>query len=116
MAWTDEAKAAVIQEYVDANPTPENSMEVVKEIAEAHDQSPNGVRMILTKAGVYVKKTASTPAEGEKPASTRVSKQGAQEALTAAIVAAGKTADEDIISKMTGKAAQYFTSLLSEEG
>jgi hypothetical protein len=38
------------------NPTPENSMEIVKAIAEEMGQSPNGVRMILTKAGVYVKK------------------------------------------------------------
>ena len=39
----------------------ENSMEIVKSIADELGESPNGVRMILTKAGVYVKKA---PASG----------------------------------------------------
>ena len=57
MAWDDEKKAAVIQAYTDADPTPENSMDIVAEIADEYEESPNGVRMILSKAGVYVKKT-----------------------------------------------------------
>ena len=36
-------------------------MEIVKDIADEFEESPNGVRMILTKAGVYVKKA---PASG----------------------------------------------------
>ena len=116
MAWDDDKKAEAVKLYEAAEPTPETSMEIVKEIAEELDESPNGVRMILTKAGVYVKKTpaakaASTGATG----STRVSKVAAQEALTAAITDAGKVADDEIISKLTGKAAQYFTTLLSNE-
>jgi ribosome recycling factor len=115
MAWTDEDRAAVISQYVDAEPTEENSMEIVKELAEEFDQSPNGVRMILTKANVYVKKSASTPAAAKEGTGTvRVSKAAAQDALTAAIVAAGHTADQDIISKLTGKAAQYFTGLFAD--
>ena len=55
--WTDEAKAQAVEMYTAEEPTPENSMEVVKEIAAELGESPNGVRMILTKAGVYVKKT-----------------------------------------------------------
>ena len=31
-------------------------MEIVKDIADELGESPNGVRMILTRAGVYVKK------------------------------------------------------------
>jgi|TARA_B110000914_G_C15365330_1_gene400567 hypothetical protein len=116
VAWDDDKKAEAVKLYEAAEPTPETSMEIVKEIAEELDESPNGVRMILTKAGVYVKKTpaakaASTGATG----STRVSKVAAQEALTAAITDAGKVADDEIISKLTGKAAQYFTTLLSNE-
>ena len=57
MAWDDDKKAAVIAAYEEQNPTPENSMEIVKEIADEYEESPNGVRMILSKAGVYVKKT-----------------------------------------------------------
>jgi hypothetical protein len=116
VAWDDDKKAEAVKLYEAAEPTPETSMEIVKEIAEELDESPNGVRMILTKAGVYVKKTpaakaASTGATG----GTRVSKVAAQEALTAAITDAGKVADDEIISKLTGKAAQYFTTLLSNE-
>ena len=50
--------------YEEAEPTPETSMEIVKDIAEELDESPNGVRMILTKAGVYVKKTPATKSSG----------------------------------------------------
>lgn len=114
MAWTDEKKAEVIAAYEAADPTPENSMEIVKEIAEEFEESPNGVRMILTKAGVYVKKTPASG--GEKKAATggtRVSKAAAVEALTAAISDAGQEADEEILSKLTGKAAQYFTTIIT---
>ena len=57
VAWDDDKKAQAVSMYEDASPTPETSMEIVKDIAEELDESPNGVRMILTKAGVYVKKT-----------------------------------------------------------
>ena len=115
MAWDDDKKAAVIAAYEEQNPTPENSMEIVKELADEFDESPNGVRMILSKAGVYVKKT---PAAGGSSGSTstggtRVSKAAAQEALIAAITDAGQEVDEDVVSKLTGKAAQYFTTVLS---
>ena len=60
VAWTDEAKAQAVEMYTAEEPTPENSMEVVKEIAAELGESPNGVRMILTRAGVYVKKTPAT--------------------------------------------------------
>ena len=52
MAWTDESKAQAVEMYTDAEATPETSMEIVKDIAEELGESPNGVRMILTKAGV----------------------------------------------------------------
>ena len=115
MAWTDEKKAEVIEAYEASNPTPETSMEIVKEIAEEFDESPNGVRMVLTKAGVYVKKAPASG--GSKPASNgrsgRVSKAAAIESLSAAITDAGQEVDEEIISKLTGKAAVYFAGLIS---
>jgi len=89
-------------------------MEIVKDIAEELDESPNGVRMILTKAGVYVKKTpAAKSSGGTTGGGTRISKAAAQEALTAALSDAGQSVDEEIISKLTGKAAQYFTSIIT---
>jgi hypothetical protein len=70
--------------------------------------------MILTKAGVYVKKTPAAKASGgASTGGTRVSKQAAQDALTAAITDAGQEVDEDVVSKLTGKAAQYFTKVLT---
>ena len=116
MAWTDEQKAEVIEAYESQNPTPETSMEIVKDIADEFDQSPNGVRMVLTKAGVYVKKTpAAGSTGGEKKATggTRVSKAAAIEALTAALSDAGQEVDEEIVSKLTGKAAMYFAGVIA---
>jgi hypothetical protein len=83
-------------------------------------QSPNGLRAILVKAGVYVKKDPSIKADpktgdkaGEKKeGAKRVSKDDQIAALRSAIEAAGKTVDEDVISKLTGKAAAYFLTLV----
>jgi hypothetical protein len=114
MPWDDDKKAEAVTMYEEANPTPENSMEIVKDIAAELDESPNGVRMILTKAGVYVKKAAATKAAASGAAtSSRVSKADAIAALVAAISDAGLEVDEEIVSKLTGKAAQYFTSLIT---
>ena len=89
-------------------------MEIVKDIAEELDESPNGVRMILTKAGVYVKKTPATKSSGGSTGGgTRVSKAAAAEALIAALGDAGQEVDEEIISKLTGKASQYFTKVIT---
>ena len=114
MAWDDDKKAQAVEMYEAQDPTPETSMEIVKEIAEELNESPNGVRMILTKAGVYVKKAQATGNGGASSGGSRVSKQAAQDALTAAIIDKGLTVDEDIISKLTGKAAQYFAGLLAD--
>lgn len=54
--WTDELKAKVIEMYEGADPTPETSTEIIKDIADEIEASPNGVRMVLVQAGVYVKK------------------------------------------------------------
>ena len=116
--WTDELKAQVIQMYKDGEPTPATSTELIKDIAEEVEQSANGVRQVLVQAGVYVKKeavaektgkTSTDKAEGTK----RVSKESQLEALKVAIKAKGATVDDEIISKLTGKAAAYFVSVLS---
>jgi len=115
MAWDDDKKAAVIAAYEEQNPTPENSMEIVKEIADEFDESPNGVRMILSKAGVYVKKTpaaGSGSSSSTSSGSSRVSKAAAQEALVAALTDVGAEIDNDIVEKLTGKAAMYFAGII----
>ena len=114
MAWDDDKKAQAVNLYEEAEPTPETSMEIVKDIAEELDESPNGVRMILTKAGVYVKKTPATKSSGGSTGGgTRVSKAAAAEALIAALGDAGQEVDEEIIAKVTGKASQYFTKVIT---
>jgi transposase-like protein len=118
MAWTDELKAQAKQMYLDGNPTPENSMEIVKQIADDLDQSANGVRMMLSQAGIYIKKddkakptTGTAKKEGDAP--KRVSKESQIAELKAAIEARGAEVDADILDKLTGKAAQYFVKVLA---
>lgn len=112
MAWTDESKEQAVEMYQDAEPTPETSMEIVKDIAEELGESPNGVRMILTKAGVYVRKTPAAKSSGGSTGGGRVSVADAQEKLTSVLGDAGQDVDEAIISKLTGKAAVYFTNVI----
>jgi hypothetical protein len=115
--WTDELKQSVIAKYEGAGPTPENSTEIIKDIAEEIEMSPNGVRMVLVQAGVYVKKDASSstsksPAKKDGEGTKRVSKDSAIAELRAALADANKPVDDDILSKLTGKAAIYFLSVI----
>jgi len=114
--WTDELKEQVVKMYQDADPTPETSTEIIKDIADEIEMSPNGVRMVLVQAQVYVKKEANagskTTAKKEGDAPKRVSKESSIAELKAAIEAKGATVDEDILSKLTGKAAVYFLSVI----
>jgi len=112
MSWTDEKKQEAIDMYVGEEPTPENSMEIVADIAEQLEESPNGVRMILTKAGVYVRKTPAAKSSGGSGGG-RVSVADAQSSLTDALNDAGHEIGSAIISKLTGKAAVYFTSIVN---
>lgn len=119
MAWTEDQKKQAIEAYKAGEPTPENSTELIKEIADDMEQSPNGLRMILVQAGVYVKKDASTSTDkkgttaktGDK--APRVSKEDQIAALRVAIEEKGAKVDDEILSKMTGKAAAYFIEVLA---
>ncbi len=123
--WTPELKQSVVDKYQAAEPTGENSTELVKEIAEELELSPNGVRMVLVQAGVYVKKDAAAATTAKKTTAgktaeagegtKRVSKESQIAGLKAAIEAAGGPIDDDILSKLTGKAAVYFTSVLAKK-
>lgn len=117
--WTPELKEKVIAMYKDAGPTADTSTEIIKDIADELELSPNGVRMVLIQAGVYVKKDASastSKTSEKKPAgegTKRVSKESAIADLKAAIEEKGAPVDDDILSKLTGKAAVYFLSVLN---
>ena len=117
--WTDEQKKQAIAAYEAGDPTAENSTELVKEIAEDMEQSANGVRQVLVQAGVYVKKdvTASkgTPAKGGATGdkAPRVSKESQIAELKELIIAKGQEADDEVLSKLTGKAAAYLVKVFS---
>jgi len=116
MAWTDEQKQSAIEKYEAAEPTAENSAEVVEEIAKEMEQTVNGVRMVLVQAGVYIKKDTAAKGGSSAPkgeGTKRVSKESQIAELTAAITARGGEVDDEILSKLTGKAAAYFTKVLS---
>lgn len=117
MEWTDKSRADVIEKYKAKEPTPENSMDIVKAIADdlGEGVTANGVRSILTKANVYIKKKPGSAASGtgDKPKTTRVNKADQQKALTDLIESLGKDADQDIINKLTGKAAQYLVEVFT---
>ncbi len=120
MAWDDTKKEAVKAAYLEREPTPANSMDIVTELAEEFEESVNGVRMILTQAKIYIKKEPATKASssasksgGASGGSTRVSKEQSHASLTSAIEGLGLNADSEIISKLTGKAAVYFSGLFA---
>ena len=70
--------------------------------------------MILTKAGVYVKKTPASGSKSSGGGGTRVSKEGAQQELSSALTDAGLEVDSSIITKLTGKAAKYFADAINK--
>lgn len=116
--WTDELKKTIIAQYLASEPTADNTSEIIKDLADEHELSPNGVRMVLVQAGAYIKKeaaAASTKATGEKKASTggtRVSKEAAINELRTAIEERNAPVDDEILTKLTGKAAVYLLSVL----
>jgi len=117
MAWDDEKREKAVELYTAAEPTPETTMDIVQEVAEAIGETVNGTRMALTKAGVYIKKATTAKASGdgkEKKKSTRVSKAEAQKNLIEVLENKEVEIDEAIIEKLTGKAAVYFTKIILE--
>lgn len=120
MAWDDAKREKAVNSYQEANPTAETSIEIIEQIAEDLGETPNGVRMILTKAGVYIKKDGikSTPtSEGSKEkvtGKTRVSKEDSIKTLKDVLEETGFTPNDEICDKLTGKAAVYFAGVVGE--
>lgn len=117
MAWDDDKRAKAVEMYLALSPTPENSVECVTEVAKELEESPNGVRSILTKQGAYIKKTPATKAssgEAKEGGTKRVGKAEQQKALIDAINDSGQEADTDIIDKLSGKAAAYLAGVIGK--
>ena len=115
--FTEELKEEVILEYKSrmAEFAPEDqplhTLDVVKELAAEYDSSANGIRMLLSKAGVYIKK-ADAPKATTSTAPKRMSKEAAHQALSDAIESFGIEVNKEIISKLSGVAAQYLSTVL----
>lgn len=125
MAWDDKKRAEVIASYVE---TMENeydndearaaaTTEVAAELAVVHGESTNGVITILNRAKVYIKKSAVKKPKATTAAggATRVNKAEALKTLTDLITTIdAEGVDEEIIGKLTGKAALYFSGILQQ--
>ena len=125
ITWNDESRAKVVSAYNTAMgsfDTDEEkasaSVEVTKQLADEFDATPNGVRMILNKAGVYIKAaTKVTKASDSKEGGStkRVNKAEAIQALKNLIAAQdADLVDDAILDKLTGKAAAYFAGVISQ--
>lgn len=117
--WTPELKQEIIDEYLEAGPTPETSPEIVKAIAEERDMSPNAIRQVLVQSGKYLKKEVTDSGKtSTKSKESSGTKRGSKEeqigALKAAITAVGHEVDDDILDKLTGKAAVYLTAVINK--
>lgn len=133
--WTDELKAEITDLYIDNMQVLDNdgskSMNVVNQIREEFADkgqvfTANAIRMMLMKqkrpteanpeGKVYIPKptgSAATSGSTKSAGTARVSKADAQAALRSAISAIDPAlVDEDLITKATGKAAQYFTGII----
>ena len=115
MSWDDAKKQKAIDLYVKENPTPENSVQIVKNVAETLGETPNGVRMILSKAEVYIKSTpgVATSKKGDTaPKEPKIGKADKIQRLSEAISASNIVPDASILDKLTGKAADYFAVVI----
>lgn len=112
--WTEENKAQLIEDYKAQNPTPDTSTEIVAELADEYDSTVNGVRAILVRAQVYVKKTpTASSGKGNSSGEKKESKADSLNRLKTVIDAQGKDVDDEIIGKLTGKAAAYFADTIT---
>lgn len=113
-AWEDEEfKEQLKQAYLEQKPTPDTNQEIISQLGIDFEVSPNSIRVFLTKEGIYVKKaSADVTPTGDKPSSKRVSKTAVIAELKSVIESKGKPVEDEILDKLTGKAAQYIISIL----
>lgn len=128
--WTEELKAEAIEMYIERiEQYPEDerakfTAEIITEIAEELEKTPNSVRAILQRAkredgtDVYVKK-AQAPKAKAVSTGKKLSKADAQAELLSALQDGGATIDDEltaVIEKMTGKAAQAVAAAIRSMG
>lgn len=117
--WTPELKAEAIAQYAEriAEYLPEDrpchTLEVVAELAKEYGFTNNSMRGVIQQSEHYVKAAKKeTAASSDKPASKRPNKAQALADLKAAIADSGAEVNEEMIDKLTGVEAVYFTSVI----
>lgn len=108
--YTQEFKDLVIKQYLESDPTPNNTVELCKSIADEHDVSSNVIRKLLVDAEVYI---SQGQVSSKKSTSTKLDKSKMQSTIQEVIAKLGEPVNDDIILKLTGKAANYLTGVLS---
>lgn len=127
ISWTDELKAEVeslykgkMEELQATDPEADAgtfSNQAVSFAADEIGTSVASARAQLTKLGVYVKQVnkAKAAPKGEGSGTKRVGKAEAQAELLAAFKDAGvEGVDEEIVGKLTGKAASHLAAKIRE--
>jgi len=119
--WTQEQREEVVATYEAAVEGLEDiaaydaGRAAITEMSENLGKTPVAVQTIVSRAGKYIKKPAGAggATATASTGTTRVSKADAIAELTQLIEGIdAELVDEAILSKLTGKAAQYFASIL----
>ena len=115
--WTPELKAECIAQYAERiqefleEDRPNHTLEVIAELAAEYNFTKNSMRGVIQQSDVYVK-AAKKVAASDKPASKRPNKAQSLADLKAAIADGGATVDEELLEKLTGIEAVYFTGVI----
>ena len=118
--WTPELKAEAISQYVERineflpEDRPAHTLEVIAELATEYGFTKNSMRGVIQQSEHYVKAAKKVAATSEKPASKRPNKAQAMAELKAAIVDGGAEVNEELIEKLTGIEAVYFTQVIRQ--
>ena len=116
--WTPELKAEAISQYVERineylpEDQPSHTLEVIAELAALYGFTKNSMRGVIQQSEHYVKAAKKAPAVSDKPASKRPNKAQALAELKAAIVDGGAEVNEELIDRLTGIEAVYFTQVI----
>ena len=116
--WTPELKAEAISQYVERineflpEDRPSHTLEVIAELAAEYNFTKNSMRGVIQQSEHYVKAAKKVAATSEKPASKRPNKAQALAELKAAISDSGAEVNEELIDKLTGIEAVYFTQVI----
>lgn len=118
--WTPELKAEAISQYVERineflpEDRPSHTLEVIAELATEYGFTKNSMRGVIQQSEHYVKAAKKVAATSEKPASKRPNKAQAMAELKAAIVDGGAEVNDELIEKLTGIEAVYFTQVIRQ--